>query len=128
MYFTILSFVSFLAAASCYPRYTTLIPNGDIVPNPCLIGLWQGVGHYNSSGGGATNEFGLDFAAAGHVWSQELCLKDSDRDGLTNGQELGDPGCRFATSNPGHLVAPQSHPGICEPIGSNKCAWQTFRC
>lgn len=37
--------------------------------------------------------FSKDFAKAGHVWSKELCQKDSDKDGFTNGQELGDPGC-----------------------------------
>lgn len=34
-----------------------------------------------------------DFAAAGHAWTQELCQADSDGDGYSNGQELGDPGC-----------------------------------
>ncbi|KAH9525212.1 hypothetical protein Btru_000663 [Bulinus truncatus] len=126
--YTILSVLSALSAASCYVHYQTAIPNGDIVPNPCLIGLWPGVGHYLSTGSGALNEFGMDFAAAGHTWTDELCRKDSDRDGLTNGQELGDPNCRYTPSFGGHLVAPQSHPGICEPIGSSKCAWQTFSC
>jgi hypothetical protein len=34
-----------------------------------------------------------DFAAAGHAWTKELCQADSDGDGFSNGQELGDPQC-----------------------------------
>lgn len=36
-----------------------------------------------------------DFAAAGHTWTHALCMKDSDGDGRTNGEELGDPGCKW---------------------------------
>ena len=32
---------------------------------------------------------GLDFAAADHTWTEDLCRKDSDGDLLTNGEELG---------------------------------------
>lgn len=32
---------------------------------------------------------GLDFAAHGYIWTRELCLLDSDLDGISNGQELG---------------------------------------
>jgi hypothetical protein len=35
-----------------------------------------------------------DFAEAGHKWTVDLCQKDSDKDGFTNGQELGDPDCK----------------------------------
>jgi len=34
-----------------------------------------------------------DFAAAGYSWSEQLCKKDSDGDGYSNGEELGDPNC-----------------------------------
>eukprot|EP01026_Neomeris_dumetosa_P004931 TRINITY_DN11347_c0_g1_i1.p1 TRINITY_DN11347_c0_g1~~TRINITY_DN11347_c0_g1_i1.p1 ORF type:complete len:690 (+),score=85.16 TRINITY_DN11347_c0_g1_i1:248-2071(+) len=37
----------------------------------------------------------MDFAANGLKWDLELCLKDSDGDGLSNGLELGDPCCLF---------------------------------
>ena len=36
------------------------------------------------------NSFGKDFAANGKVWNAALAKKDSDGDGMTNGQELGD--------------------------------------
>ena len=39
------------------------------------------------------NAFGVDFMLAGYEWTAELCLKDSDGDGLTNGEGLGDPCC-----------------------------------
>ena len=50
------------------------------------------MGHINTSGGGARNPFGLDFASEGTTWTVSLCGMDSDGDGFTNGEELGDPG------------------------------------
>jgi hypothetical protein len=35
-----------------------------------------------------------DFFKAGKTWTADLCKKDSDGDGFTNGQELGDPDCK----------------------------------
>ena len=40
-----------------------------------------------------------DFKAAGFKWTAELCKKDSDGDGFTNGQELGDPNCEVSFDN-----------------------------
>jgi hypothetical protein len=39
------------------------------------------------------NSFGLDFASNGFAWSMAMCLADSDNDGRSNGEELGDPEC-----------------------------------
>lgn len=52
------------------------------------------LGHIDCSPGAPPNPFGLDFKAAGLFWTKELCEKDSDGDGLTNGQELGANGPR----------------------------------
>jgi hypothetical protein len=41
-------------------------------------------------------------------WSSALCRKDSDNDGLTNGDELGDGCCDGSGAN-AHLI---SHPGL----------------
>jgi hypothetical protein len=41
-------------------------------------------------------------------WSVALCRKDSDNDGLTNGDELGDGCCDGSGAN-AHLI---SHPGL----------------
>lgn len=53
--------------------------------------------HINPNGGGPRNPFGLDVEAivggpsAIPFWSSILAALDSDGDGFTNGQELGDP-------------------------------------
>ena len=39
------------------------------------------------------SSFGEDLRASGFKWTTELCDLDSDGDGYTNGEELGDPGC-----------------------------------
>lgn len=75
------------------------------------------------------NIFGTDFLAAGLVWTKELCEKDSDGDGLTNGQELGDPCCQWTTnitdtaflrlrqlSNPGDASS-MNDAGGCDGVG-----------
>ena len=37
------------------------------------------------------NPFGEDFDDEKYKWTKKLCEEDSDGDGFTNGQELGDP-------------------------------------
>lgn len=83
-------------SASAYEKYVALVPNGDAVP-----GI-QALGHTDPQGGGMRNAFGKAFADAGHVWTQDLCNADTDGDGQTNGQELGDPCCTWANS--GYLM------------------------
>jgi hypothetical protein len=65
----------------------------------------------DANGGGALNTFGEDFFASDTMWTTSLCEKDSDGDGATNGEELGDPCCVWnpgdqpqtkANSSPGH--------------------------
>ncbi|XP_052692764.1 DBH-like monooxygenase protein 2 homolog isoform X1 [Crassostrea angulata] len=97
------------------------IPNGDSVPHPCKPNyLWHGVGHENELGGGSRNPFGRDFDAAGKSWTVELCRKDSDGDGRTNGEELGDPNCIWRENAIPDKNA-FSHPGVCEPYDSDLC-------
>jgi dopamine beta-monooxygenase len=113
--------LSWTALVSGSQYFQALIPNGDSVPHPCNVGeTWPGVGHKASGGGGARNPFGLDFAANGLVWNPTLCQQDSDDDGLSNGQELGDPDCVWIT---GAVPARDatSHPGICDPVDAEKC-------
>ena len=94
-------------ATEAFPSYARSIPNGDRVPCPqdiegCSQGtipgqpgsVCTGVGHATCAGGSMPlNEFGVDFKNEGFQWTKNLCLKDSDGDGLTNGEELGDPCC-----------------------------------
>lgn len=72
---------------------------------------------YSASGGGSLTSWGSAFDSAGTVWTTGLCQQDSDDDGQTNGQELGDPCCSWTRgSTPAaNLVNPSfkaSHPGI----------------
>eukprot|EP00747_Dinoflagellata_sp_TGD_P218680 gnl/TRDRNA2_/TRDRNA2_90888_c0_seq1.p1 gnl/TRDRNA2_/TRDRNA2_90888_c0~~gnl/TRDRNA2_/TRDRNA2_90888_c0_seq1.p1 ORF type:complete len:616 (-),score=56.22 gnl/TRDRNA2_/TRDRNA2_90888_c0_seq1:77-1924(-) len=96
------------------------IPNGYKV----YVGstAWPAVGHsapspmHECMGSFWRNEFGNDFARVGFVWTRELCMEDSDQDGRTNGQELGDPHCLFGTPAwekwaRGHPNTKVSHPG-----------------
>ncbi|XP_060600292.1 dopamine beta-hydroxylase-like [Ruditapes philippinarum] len=101
------------------------IPNGDRVPHPCGQGyIWEGVGHHYPGGakgtGGIRNRFGIDFKLASLKWTEELCKKDSDMDGQSNGQELGDPDCNWKPGDVPKMEA-KSHPGICDPIDDETC-------
>ena len=68
--------------------YVNKIPNGSV--NRCANC------HIRPSGGGPKNDFGLDVEDAlvrqgRSFWTAILASKDSDGDGFTNGEELGDP-------------------------------------
>uniref|UniRef100_A0A383VWF0 Uncharacterized protein n=1 Tax=Tetradesmus obliquus TaxID=3088 RepID=A0A383VWF0_TETOB len=95
-----------LAPANAYPEYIAELPT-----HPKHA---RGVGHVSAEGGGLRNKFGQDFAAAGHTWTKELCQADSDGDGYSNGEELGDPNCTWKKGQP--LPASSgssiSHPGL----------------
>ncbi|KAG2774078.1 hypothetical protein JG687_00009174 [Phytophthora cactorum] len=95
------------AVVNARPTYVALLPNGDNVPGVAALG------HVNPAGGGANNDFGHDFASAGKSWTKEFCEKDSDGDGQTNGQELGDPCCEWVESSNAVVQWKEglSHPG-----------------
>ncbi|XP_046567536.1 DBH-like monooxygenase protein 1 [Haliotis rubra] len=120
--------ISLLLLGACgvsgYGEYRKRLPNGERVPHPCRANFyWHGVGHINALGGGNRNDFGKDFASQGHMWTQELCRLDSDGDGMTNGQELGDPNCVW-TADSGNLPSRTTditHPGVCDPFDSPAC-------
>ncbi|KAK7094627.1 dopamine beta-hydroxylase-like [Littorina saxatilis] len=106
-----------------YYNYQTKVPNGQHVPHPCKPNfIWHGVGHLNPLGGGERNPFGKDFARLGHEWSVDLCRLDSDGDGLTNGQELGDPTCVWREGEIPRQTDNITHPGVCDPWDSHACA------
>ena len=51
-----------------------------------------------------------EFAANGYAWDETICRKDSDGDGKSNGEELGDPNCVWvqgATPD----ISSSGHPG-----------------
>mmetsp|Transcript_18058 Transcript_18058/g.36528 ORF Transcript_18058/g.36528 Transcript_18058/m.36528 type:complete len:735 (+) Transcript_18058:124-2328(+) len=95
----------FPAATTALPSFGSKLPNGERVPcrdgidSGCIDGYCRGIGHPACDGGtsGASPQllspFGQDWKDAGFRWTTELCQADSDGDGLTNGEELGDPCC-----------------------------------
>ncbi|KAL5021079.1 hypothetical protein ScPMuIL_000234 [Solemya velum] len=114
---------------SGFSRYRKRIPNGNRVPDPCggEGDIWSHVGHIENSRKGDINQFGKDFSDADHTWTTVLCELDSDGDGVTNGEELGDPRCEWEKrSKPAGPAT--GHPGICEPVSSDKCAGSSFVC
>jgi len=123
--------LSLVTLSTPLPIYIAEIPNGNALPDPCSppnLPATNGSGHCNLGGGGANNQFGLDFAAAGHTWTAALCKMDSDKDGRSNGLEVGDPDCTWTKANPTPLKKAIGQPGICEPLTAPNCASQPFQC
>ncbi|GMF61738.1 unnamed protein product [Phytophthora fragariaefolia] len=87
-------------------RYVAMMPNGANVTG------FRAIGHPDGTGrSAATNNFGKAFANVGYAWTKEFCMNDTDGDGQTNGQELGDPCCQWnKTSNPVYLSPTNHHP------------------
>ena len=127
VFFFTLIIASLAQLIEAFPSYDAKIPNGNRVPHPCIVGdTWKGVGHELQQGQGPLNRFGRDFLSAGKQWTRALCQMDSDGDGKTNGQELGDPNCQWQEGQmPSISQSSQlSHPGVCEPIDSDRCKIQ----
>lgn len=104
--------VSTIGTADAFPHFAKQIPNGYSVPNPePQGGVWAGVGHVTAGGNTERNQFGLDFKSNMFEWTTELCKKDSDGDGRSNGEELGDPDCEWFVGETPKGPA-LSHPGI----------------
>ncbi|POM78416.1 hypothetical protein PHPALM_4053 [Phytophthora palmivora] len=93
-----------------YAKYVKLIPNGGNVPDN------SNIGHLDAAGETGLSDFGKAFSTAGNAWTAALCQQDTDGDGFTNGQELGDPCCTWTTSNTGSLVAD----GVSDPSDASK--------
>jgi hypothetical protein len=92
---------------------------------PTFDAVCAGVGHTQCAGGGDRNVFGEDFLLGpdgqrgtgdGEAqWTQWLCEQDSDGDGWTNGEELGDPCCTWTEGSedmPDWGPNALSHPGF----------------
>lgn len=103
--------LAFLDCAWSRSSFKSDIPNGNNVPGATSIG------HTSASGGGVRNQFGMDFQSAGYQWTPGLCNLDSDGDGRTNGEELGDPDCKWKKGD-----TPSSTSGITDPGKADEAA------
>jgi len=90
--------------ASAKSSYPALIPSGVSDSNGKRC--WNC--HVNAGGGGTLTTFGTAFALGpdgaslsgdDHAWTSWLASQDSDGDGWSNGQELGDPFFLWATGD-----------------------------
>lgn len=107
------------SGVSSFHFYARYIPNGDKVSfrDGSREFPWQAIGHSlpNAFPQLQRNDFGRAFARAGYRWTVELCKADSDGDGLTNGEELGDPACTWQYGQPHPETAKRvRHPGVDE--------------
>ena len=108
--------------AAAHSHYQDYIPNGRLVPGvPDGPSGWHAVGHTSPdpmheiryvTAGFKRNRFGVAFMKAGRQWTEGLCRADSDDDGLSNGQELGDPECVWRVGAAPHRTHNISHPGL----------------
>ncbi|EQC29656.1 hypothetical protein SDRG_12660 [Saprolegnia diclina VS20] len=117
----ILVLAAILVGVNGRSQYVARLPNGENIPGVSAIG------HVNPSGGGARNAFGSDFGANGLTWNPALCQLDSDGDGATNGEELGDPCCTWKAGAALTSTAAPTHPGLkntftTAQLASLKCA------
>ena len=46
------------------------------------------------------------------MWTAEFCRADTDEDGKTNGEELGDPNCQWIEGGTPARTTDITHPGI----------------
>ncbi|RLN89647.1 hypothetical protein BBJ28_00020839 [Nothophytophthora sp. Chile5] len=109
--------------AAGYSMYAAKVPNGDKVPGVTALG------HMDPVLAGPMNEFGMDMIDAEFTWTKEFCQKDSDGDGQTNGQELGDPCCEFVHRKNAVVrwVEGISHPGDAA-LMSDPALWAGIVC
>ena len=103
-----------LLRVSAHPHYALLLPHAhDVFHDDHNIAA---IGHINFRGHGALNQFGKDFVLAGRKWTRELCEMDSDGDGRTNGEELGDASCEWKRHDDGDVPVYHgkrfTHPGV----------------
>eukprot|EP00122_Pirum_gemmata_P018505 Pgem_evm1s17334 len=91
--------MKFYVAAITPLIFANLIHGNPSYPNKIPNGKGRPLGHQNG-GGSAKTQFAYDFIDAGYKWSKEFCNKDSDGDGITNGEELGDKDCSWTEGQP----------------------------
>jgi hypothetical protein len=95
-----------------FPNSDRVLVNGHWWQNPLRMTARGALSDENS--------FSAAFRDAGNVWTTNFCNEDSDGDGFTNGEELGDPDCLWFA---GSSIEPTrttdiSHPGLWSSVPS----------
>jgi hypothetical protein len=111
--FALVAALAAATAADARPNYPGYLPNGSAIDGRGCVNC-----HNNANGGGSRNSFGSAISNAGLNWSS-VCHLDSDGDGQTNGQEMGDPDCVWSGSGPGARTTALSNPGKASSTSSN---------
>jgi len=96
-----------LTAVQSYPAYVHYIPNGE------YRFYDQAIGH--SYGAPDLDDFSIDYQNVNLNWPA-VCVLDSDGDGRTNGEELGDPNCTWTRGAKPPLPI-SSNPGVADKAG-----------
>ena len=115
--FLLFFLIAILAAvhiAVAYPQMQFRVPNGD---NIYREGRYSpALGHKDPSGDDPSqlNAFGMYMKVEGMHWTQQTCHGDADGDGYTNGEELGDPDCVWASGMIPARTTDISHPGYAD--------------
>jgi len=113
---TAVSLAGVIVSTHAYRGFRNTMPNGYNVRD-CNGAVVPGVGHLREAGGGARNGFGEQFHEQyTGVWDEYICRLDSDGDGRTNGEELGDPNCVWTPGQTPEITEGITHPGLaCGP-------------
>lgn len=132
-----------LPSVSCYRRYLAALPPAHVPCPPGAAGcvgtpICEAFGHVDCwtgsplgdgvDGGDDPSGTSTGFGTAGAAgWSLSLCGADSDGDGLTNGDELGDPCCNWPLLPLATTAAP-SNPSFSTSTSSRKsCSTSTTK-
>jgi hypothetical protein len=90
------------------------------IPNCLNVEGYPNIAHSTESGPGLS-PFGEAYTTLGRAWNEDYCNDDSDGDGFTNGQELGDPCCKWTEASPTELITEGiSSPGDPDSVPSNE--------
>lgn len=90
-----------------------LIPNYEQVPNVNNIaGLRCASAVCHGTSTRSHSAFAVAFQQAGYTFTIDLCKADTDKDGQTNGEELGDPCCVWEFGDTPQRTTQISDPSI----------------
>ena len=88
------------------PNFVNDMPNGNQKFGNLVLG------HSSSSPGNRDiDAFGDDYDKFNGNWLPDLCAADSDGDGKTNGEELGDPECIWQRGDTPAITSGLTNPG-----------------